>query len=95
MATVKFMAHQRDHLVPTLVCVIQFTLGIACLAVNISNFLATLFQHLLSLALVSLMIRVMRFLLPIGMQKRPGVSTQHFPKQSTHRCAQLSELLAD
>jgi hypothetical protein len=37
--------------------------------------LATLFQQLFSLALVSLTIRVMHFLLLIRMQKHPGVNT--------------------
>jgi hypothetical protein len=66
---------QRDHLVPTLVCTIQFTQGTTCLTVNVLNFLATLFQQLLLLALVSLMIYVTHFLLPIEMQKRPGINT--------------------
>jgi hypothetical protein len=37
MAAVKFTARQRDHMVPTLVCAIQFTLGTTCLTVNVSN----------------------------------------------------------
>jgi hypothetical protein len=56
MAAVKFTARQRDHLVPTLVCVIEFTLGTMCLTINILNFLASLFRQLLALALVSLTI---------------------------------------
>jgi hypothetical protein len=44
------------------------------LTVNVLNFLATLFQQLLLLALVSLMIYVTHFLLPIEMQKRPGIN---------------------
>ncbi len=67
MDAVKFTTCQRDHLVPTLVCVIQFMLGTTCLTINITNFLATLFWQLLTLALVSLTIRIMRFLLLIGM----------------------------
>jgi hypothetical protein len=58
-----------------LVCAIQFTLGTACLTMSISNFLAMFFQQLLSLALVSLTIRITCFLLLIGMQERPGVNT--------------------
>jgi len=45
-----------------------------CLTVNVLNLLAIFFQQLLSLALVSLTICVMHFLLPIGMQKRPSIS---------------------
>jgi hypothetical protein len=67
MAVVKFTARQRDHLVPTLVCAIQFTLGTTCLTVNVLNFLATFFWQLLTLALVSLTIRITCYLLPIGM----------------------------
>jgi hypothetical protein len=37
----------------------------------------TFFGQLLTLALVSLTIRVMHFLLPIEMQKRPGVSMRN------------------
>jgi hypothetical protein len=77
MATIKFMARQRYHLVPTLVCAIQFTLGTACLTINVSNFLATLFRQLFTLALVSLRICVTHFLLPIRMQKCPGVNTHN------------------
>jgi hypothetical protein len=88
MATVKFTARQRDHLVPTLVCTIQFTLGTTCLTVNISNLLAMLFRQLLTLALLSLTICVMHFLLPIGMQKRLGVNThsifQNILRITTH-----------
>jgi hypothetical protein len=47
------------------------------LTVNVSNFLATLFRQLLTLALVNLTIYVMRFLLPIRMQKRPGISMRN------------------
>jgi hypothetical protein len=82
MATVKFTVCQKDHLVPTLVCAIQFTLGIACLTVIISNFLATLFRQLLSLALVSLTIYVTCFLLPIGMQKHSSVSTHNISQSN-------------
>jgi hypothetical protein len=67
MVAIKFTAHQKDHLVPTLVCVIQFTLGTTCLTVNVLNFLATFFRQLLTLALVSLTIRITCLLLPIGM----------------------------
>jgi hypothetical protein len=84
MAVVKFTARQRDHLVPTLVCAIQFTLGTTCLTVNISNFLATLFRQLLTLALMSLMIRVTRFLLLIKMQKPLGVSTRNIFQRNLH-----------
>jgi hypothetical protein len=35
--------------------------------INVTDFLVTLFQQLFSLALASLTIRVMGFLLPIGM----------------------------
>jgi hypothetical protein len=84
MAVVKFTARQRDHLVPTLVCVIQFMLGTTCLTINVSNFLATLFQQLFMLALVSLTICVMRFLLPIGMQKHPNVSTCNIFQSNLH-----------
>jgi hypothetical protein len=44
--------------------------------VSVSDFLATLFQQLFSLALVSLTIRVTCFLLLIEMQKRLGISTR-------------------
>jgi hypothetical protein len=67
MVVVKFTTRKRDHLVPTLVYVIQFTLGTACLTDNITNFLVSFFRQLLSLAVVSLTIRVTRFMLPIGM----------------------------
>jgi hypothetical protein len=77
MAAIKFMARQRYHLIPTLVYAIQFTLGTTCLTVNVSNFLATLFRQLFTLALVSQRIRVMHFLLPIKMQKCPGVNTHN------------------
>jgi hypothetical protein len=84
MAIIKFMARQRDHLVPTLVCTIEFMLGTACLIVNVSNFLATLFWQLLSLALVSMTIHITRFLLPIGMQKCPSVSTRNIFQNNLH-----------
>ncbi len=77
MVAIKFTVRQRDHLVPTLVCAIQLTLGTTCLTVNVLNFLKTLFQQLLLLALVSLMICITHSLLPIGMQKRPGVNTSN------------------
>ncbi len=51
-------------------------LGIACLTVSITNFLATFFQQLLSLALVSMTIHFTCFMLPIGMQKHQGISTR-------------------
>ncbi len=41
----------------------------------VSNFLVMFFWQPLSLALVNLMICITCFLLPIGMQKCPGVST--------------------
>ncbi len=84
MVIVKFTARQKDHLVPTLVCAIQFMLSTMCSTVNVLNFLATLFWQLLKLALVSLTIRVMRFLLPIGMQKRPGVRTHNIFQSNLH-----------
>ncbi len=91
MATIKFMARHRYHLVPTLVCAIQFTLGTVCLTINVSNFLATFFRQLLTLALVNLRIRVMHFLLPIKMQKCPGVNT-HNIFQSNLRIIACSSL---
>jgi hypothetical protein len=42
------------------------------------------FQQLLSLALVSLTIHVTRFLLPIGMQKRSGVSMRNIFRNNLH-----------
>jgi hypothetical protein len=66
------------------------------LTVNVSNFLATLFQQLFLLALVSLTIRITRFLLPIGMQKRSGIN-MHSIFQSNLRiiaCSSLSCPLA-
>jgi hypothetical protein len=91
MVVVKFTARQKDHLVATLVCAIQFTLGTACLTINVSNFLAMFFQQLFSMALVSLTVRVTHFLLPIGMQKRLGVST-HSNFQSNLRIVTHSSL---
>jgi hypothetical protein len=84
MAAVKFTVRQRDHLVPTLICVIEFTLGTTCLTINISNFLATFFRQLLALALVSLTIRVMHFLLLIEIQKHSGVSTRSIFRSNLH-----------
>jgi hypothetical protein len=84
MVVVKFMARQRDHLVLTLVCAIQFTLGTTCLTVNVSNFLTTLFRQLFTLALVSLTIHVTCFLLPIKMQKRPSISTRSIFRRNLH-----------
>jgi hypothetical protein len=80
MVVVKFMMRQRDHLVPTLVCAIQFTFGIACLMVSVSNFLVILFRQLLSLALVSLMICVTHFLLPIECKSVRALARATFSK---------------
>ncbi len=92
MAAVKFMARQRDHFIPTLVCVIQFTLGTTYLTVNVSNFLATLFWQLLTLALMSLTVRVTHFLLPIRMQKCHGVNMHNIFQSNLHiaTCNSLS-----
>jgi hypothetical protein len=90
MVAVKFTVRQTNHLIPTLVCMIQFTLGIACLTVKVSNFLATLFRQLLSLVLVSLKIRVTHLLLPIRMQKRPGNSTRNIFQSNLHIVTHIS-----
>jgi hypothetical protein len=44
MVVVKFIVRQKDHLVPTLVCAIQFTLGTMCLMVIQQVFLVMLRQ---------------------------------------------------
>jgi hypothetical protein len=51
---------------------------------------------LLSLALVSLTIHIMHFLLPIGMQKCPGISTRNIFQSNLHitACNSLSCMLA-
>jgi hypothetical protein len=66
-------------------------MGTVCSTVSVSNFLAMLFQQLLSLALVSLTIRIMHFLLIIGMQERSGIST-HNIFQSNLRIAACNSL---
>ncbi len=91
MVTVKFIVRQKDHLVLTLVCTIQFMLGTTCLTVNMSNFLAMLFRQLLTLALVGLTIHVTHFLLPIGMQK-PTCVSMHNIFQSNLRITARSSL---